>query len=318
MWKTDIIHAHNTFPCGFTAAKVSVKNKLPLLITPHGMDIHVIPELGFGHRLDPQKRKMSDFALEKAELTTAISDNIKKSLNEAGVADHKIRIIPNGIDLERFQKKIDINIRHQYGFPDDAHIILSVGNYHKRKGLEHLIEAMPWMLRHNEKVRLIIVGRSDDVLKTSVENLKLNEKVILTGPIRFPALFAKDHGATEPDLLAAIYTQSDIYASASMDEGAEGLSLALLDATAAGLPIVATDISGNRDIVTNGQNGFLVPVQSPQEIAEGVLKILADPESKAVMGEKSLNIATDYSWQSVAHRYVETYAEVIDRHRRKF
>jgi glycosyltransferase involved in cell wall biosynthesis len=103
-----------------------------------------------------------------------------------------------------------------------------------------------------------------------------------------------------------------------MDEGTEGLSLALLDATAAGLPIVATNISGNRDIVVNGRNGFLVPVQNPQEIAAAALKILAAPDLKTAMSEDSRHIGSGYSWQSIAQRYVETYAEVIEKHGLKF
>ena len=321
IWKTDIIHAHNTYPGGYTAAKVCEKNHIPLLITPHGMDIHVIPEIGFGHRLDPNKRKMSDYALKRASLTTAISANIKNSLNDAGISDQKIRLIPNGIDLERFQKNIAVDIRQHYRLQSDRQIILTVGNYHKRKGLELLIEAMPGIMAANKNVSLIIVGRSDDILKKKVRDLNLNNNVILTGPIQFPALSWSTGKKSLPqqtdkiDLLAAIYLQSDVYVSAAMDDGAEGLSLALLDATAAQLPIVATDISGNRDIVVDRKNGYIVPIRNTTKIATAVIDILNKPDKKQAMGKVSYQIASGYSWLNIAKQYVNIYFEVMEKQR---
>ena len=320
-WETDIIHAHNTYPGGYFAAKVCEKKQIPLLITPHGMDIHVIPEIGFGHRLDPNKRRLSDYALKRANLTTAISVNIKKSLNDAGVSDQKIRLIPNGIDLERFQKKFTIDIRQHFGLQPDAQIILAVGNYHKRKGLELLIEAMPKIMVANNQACLIIVGRSDAILEKKVQALNLHKNVILTGPIQFPALSWLPDKKSLPqasemiDLLAEIYLQSDVYVSAAMDEGAEGLSLALLDATAAQLPIVATNISGNRDIVVDSENGYLVPIRNTTRIAEAVIDILHKPDKKRAMGRASFDIASRYSWLNIAKQYVNTYHEVIEKQR---
>ena len=319
IWKTDIIHAHNTYPSGYIAAKACDKNHIPLVITPHGMDIHVIPELGFGHRLDPIKKKMSDYALSGAVLTTAISANIKHSLNKAGVTDEKIRSIPNGIDLERFQKNDAIDIRQHYKLPQDAQIILAVGNYHKRKGLELLIEAMPQILSYKKNVFLLIAGRSDDILKKSVQNLKLHKNVVLTGPIQFPtsALLSvkrsSQQQADQIDLLAAIYLQSDVYVSASMNEGAEGLSLALLDAAAAGLPIVATDISGNRDIVEDGKNGYLVPPADHESLAQAIIKILTDRQISNSFGEKNRIASEKYSWRKIAGKYLDVYKEAIGK-----
>jgi glycosyltransferase involved in cell wall biosynthesis len=319
LWKTDIIHAHNTYPSGYIAAKVCKKNHIPLVITPHGMDIHVIPEIGFGDRLDPRKREMSDYALKVAVLTTAISANIKQSLNKAGVSDHKIRSIPNGIDLERFKKGVTIDIRRHYKLSLDAQIILAVGNYHKRKGLELIIKAMPQILSNRKNIFLLIVGRSDDILKESVENLKLHKNVILTGPIQFPAsslLSAKrslQQQADQIDLLAAIYLQSNVYVSASMSEGAEGLSLALLDAAAAGLPIVATDISGNRDFVKNDKNGYLVPPNEHESLAQAIIKILSNKQISDGFREKNKIASEKYSWREITTQYLDVYKEVINK-----
>jgi glycosyltransferase involved in cell wall biosynthesis len=319
IWKTDIIHAHNTYPSGYIAAKVCKKNHIPLVITPHGMDIHVIPELGFGHRLDSDKREMSDYALKAAVLTTAISANIKHSLNKAGVPDGKIRFIPNGIDLERFQGSSTVDIRQHYKLPQDAHIILAVGNYHKRKGLELLIEAMPNILVHRKNVFLLIVGRSDDILKERVESLKLYRNVILTGPIQFPASVllsvnrSSQQRTDQIDLLAAIYSQSDVYVSASMNEGAEGLSLALLDAAAAGLPIVATNISGNRDLVENGTNGYLVPPGDHASLAQAIIKILSHEKVSDNFGKRNKIASKTYSWRKIASEYLGVYKEAIGK-----
>ena len=84
IWGCDVIHAHSTYPSGYSAARLKTIKNFPLVITPHGEDIHTIPEIGFGQRLDPIQRPKIARSLQSAELLTAISDSIKASLLDAG------------------------------------------------------------------------------------------------------------------------------------------------------------------------------------------------------------------------------------------
>jgi glycosyltransferase involved in cell wall biosynthesis len=90
------------------------------------------------------------------------------------------------------------------------------------------------------------------------------------------------------------------------------LSLALLDAMAAGLPVVATLISGNKDLVKNNKTGFLLPHSNPNQLADAVLSVIKNPLMAKNMGRKGYELAQSYSWKKVSCRYVEIYKRAID------
>jgi glycosyltransferase involved in cell wall biosynthesis len=317
IWGCDVIHAHTTYPSGYIASRLKVIRNLPLVVTPHGEDIHIIPEIGFGQRLDPIQRPKINFALQGAEMLTAISASVEASLLDAGAPQDKIRRVPNGVDIERFQRPIAADVRKWLQLDEKSRLIVTVGNYHPRKGHDTLIRSMPLILAEEPRARLIIVGRNTDTLHPLIRKLDLDDKVKLTGPISFPAIVAEQRRAQsaphEPDWLAAIYRSSEMYVSAGVDEGAEGLSLAVLEAMAAGLPVVATNISGNRDIVCHGDNGFLVPPANPSKLAETVLLLLKSNDIKFRLGRKAKEIANQYQWREVAHQYLSVYQEAIER-----
>jgi glycosyltransferase involved in cell wall biosynthesis len=309
LFGADIIHAHSTYPSGYTVATVGSLQRLPLVITPHGEDIHMIPKIGFGLRLNPEMDQKIKVALKRAQLLTAISEGVKQSLLNAGAAESKIFEIPNGIDLERFQGDAKPGIKGKLGLAETNKIILSVGKYHPRKGHDILIRSMPRILRRHPDARLVVVGLNQGPLEKLTRECGLMDKVVLTGPIPFPPLNLarrNDRGG-EIDLLAELYKVCDVYVSASMDEGAEGLSLALLDAMGARRPVVATAVSGNKDLVVDGKTGYLVSPGSPQEIADAVIRILGDPKIGSCLGQNAGEVAKFYSWETVAKQYAALY-----------
>lgn len=316
IWGCDVIHAHSTYPSGYTVARLKRLKNFPLVVTPHGEDIHVIPEIGFGNRLDPIKRRKIYFAIQKAELLTAISTSIEASLLDAGTPHHKIRRIANGVDFDRFQRPQQINVHEWLGLAHDSRLITTVGNYHARKGHDVLIRAMPVILESEPRACLTIVGRNSGELKPLIRDLALERNVKLTGLLNFPSIPARDSASgvpEKPDWLAAIYRNSELYVSAGLQEGAEGLSLALLEAMAAGRPIVATNISGNRDIVQNGKNGYLVSPGDPQQLARAIIRLLANLKTRIHMGQNANQLAYGHGWQQIAKKYLAVYQEAIEK-----
>jgi glycosyltransferase involved in cell wall biosynthesis len=315
IWGCDIIHAHNTFPNGYAAAQLKQKSRIPLIITPHGHDIHMIPEIGFGLRLDACKRRRIETAIRRADILTAISDSIEASLMDAGCPPEKIRKIRNGIDIERFQQKNLPDIRRWLGIAEQSPIILSVGNHHPRKGYEVLLRSMPHILSQVDNATLVIVGGRQDSLRPLIDTLAISDHVRLAGRIGLPAHFM-NHSAAAPknkdDRLAALYRESNVYVSAGISEGAEGLSLAVLDAMAARLPVVATRISGNKDIVKDTKSGFLVPPSDPERLADAVVNILKHPRLKASMGAEGHTIVKPFGWKEIALTYLDAYNEAIE------
>jgi glycosyltransferase involved in cell wall biosynthesis len=315
LWGCDVIHAHSTYPCGFTAVKLKRRRRIPLVITPHGVDIHMIPKIGFGLRLDPSKRVKIENAIRNAEFLTAISASVQNSLVDAGCPQTKISKIPNGIDLERFKQKNLPDARKWLGIEPEAPLILSVGHYHPRKGHEVLIQALPRILQQMPSAHLVIVGRNPEPLKPLIRKMNLTDHVHLTGSIPFPiSNFSSQSNGNKKllDRLASLYCSSTVYVSSGIDEGAEGLSLALLDAMAAGLPVVATLISGNKDLVKNNKTGFLLPHSNPAQLADAVLSVIKNPSMAKTMGIKGHELAQSYSWKKVSCRYLEIYQRAID------
>ncbi len=307
IWKTDLIHAHSTYPNGYFVSQLNALNKTPLIVTPHGEDIHIIPEINFGLRMDPVKDRKITQSLLRADACTAISTDVKNSLLDAGAKQEKIVEIPNGIDLERFDKKYSIDVRRKYNLPDDSLIVLSVASYHVKRGYEHLVDAFARVCAEVKNCYLLIAGRDTDVLMDRINSHGISANVKLLGQIIPPFMQESE------DLLAAIYTQSNLYISSSMASGAEGLSLALMDGMGARLPIVATDISGNNDVVRHDGNGYLVRPGDDLDMANMIIKLLSDAETREKFGAASRETAAVYSWENITKRYIEVYRELIDR-----
>lgn len=302
----DVINAHATFPAGYAALKYKQYSGMPLVITPHGEDIHVIPEIGHGLRLQPEYANKIGQVVKSAERLTAISGSVVTSLLDAGAPLQNIVSIPNGVDFGRFSDTQTVDIRDRFKIPANKRILLTVGNYVRRRGHEELVRAMRAVFDGNRDAHLVIVGRGTDVLIPLIDELELNEAITLTGAVPPVELDPKAH-----DIVGALYRESEVYVAPGMSEGSEGLSLALLDAMAAGLAIVATRISGNRDVITDEKNGLLVKPGDPSAIAQGVSRMLDDSGMRDTFREQALTDVQPYSWTAIAGQYVETYRDAI-------
>jgi glycosyltransferase involved in cell wall biosynthesis len=309
LWGCDVLHAHNTYPTGYFAARLRAIRTFPLVITPHGMDIQSIPEIGHGLRLDPAIAGKIAYALDRADRATAISRNIAGELRAAGADEHKIRLIPNGVDAERFGRPAVSDIRRWLGTEPDARLIVTIGRYNPRKGHEYLIRAMPSVLAAEPKARLVIVGNETQVLRPLIAQQGLVGKVLLTGGISPTEAILMRTRTSEPDYLAELLGGAELYVSAGIERNAEGLSLAVLEAMASGLPVVGTEISGNTDILSNGHNGLLVRPADEAALADAVKRILLAKDVQQGMRLRALETARQYDWLNIARQYVEVYQE---------
>jgi len=303
LWGADVVHAHNTYPTGYVASRTAATRTVPLIITPHGADIQTIPKLSYGHRLNPVIREKIDAAVVAADRVTAISENVAAALTEAGAVREKICMIPNGVDTRRFPAADGAAVRAEFGLGEQTRLILTVGNYEPRRGHENLIKSMPSILEKHSAARLVIVGRNTEGLGGLIEKLGLQRKVVLTGSIQ-PM-------ANDRDRLGELYGASDVYVSAGVSGDAEGLSLAMLDGMAAGLTVVATDISGNRDLIEHDVSGILVKPGEPSALSAEISKVLATPDLSARLRQRSSELVAGFDWRAIAERYVDVYREVL-------
>ena len=303
LYKPDIVHAHSTYPNGYIAARLKQFLKFPLIITPHGEDINVIPEIEFGARLDPIIDNKIRKAIQASDYITAISNTVDKSILDAGGSSEKIVHIPNGVELKRFARPCRLNVYEYLDIASDSLLVITIGNYHERKGHEVLIEAIKVAIKKEPRIVLVIIGRTSEKLVNAVSNQGMSNNIKFTGSLKVPIYELDENN----DIMAALLNKAIIYVSSSINEGAEGMSLALLEAMSANSCIIVTDISGNRDLIRNNENGIIVQPGSPKAISEAMIQILNDNNLQARLKEKGFETASQFDWHAIAKRYIELY-----------
>ena len=202
-------------------------------------------------------------------------------------------IIPNGIDLRRFNQ----DVKPMPGYDDGKINILFVGRLEKRKGANYLLNAYARLKKEHPNIRLIIVGPGVNLrrryeLKVRLSRLK---DVVFTGGISY-------------EDLPRYYQMADIFCAPAT--GKESFGIVLLEAMALGKPIVATSIEGYSSVVTSGEQGLLVPPKNSKALAEALERLVNDTALRRRLGDKGLLAVRNYDWTLVARRVLDYYTQV--------
>ena len=216
----------------------------------------------------------------------AVSPAARRYVNNTFPGDYEI--IPNGIDFKHFSGNVSPLPQYQDGKLN----ILFVGRLEKRKGLQYLLEAYSKLKWEIPNIRLIVVGPGNPDKESyrilSSHNL---QDVDFVGKVSY-------------DDLPRYYASADIFCSPAT--GAESFGIVLLEAMAAGKPVVASDIEGFRGVMTDGEHGLLVPKKDSDALADALGKLARDPELRSKLGGQGNRTAEEYRWEVVAGR-VEKY-----------
>ena len=202
------------------------------------------------------------------------------------------RIIPAGIDLQRF-----VHCKETIPqFMDGKLNILFVGRMEERKGLRYLIEAFSKLVSKVDGVRLVVVGDGPEKLSCIKLAEKIDNEIVFTGRVNY-------------ELLPRYYKSSHIFCSPAT--GSEAQGIVLLEALASGRPVIASDIDGYNEVITHGEDGFLVPPKDPESLAHSIMELCKHPELREKMGSQALNKAKKYSWDEVGRNIEQLYIELI-------
>lgn len=271
-------------PCGALALWLKRRHGIPYLVSLRGSDVP-----GYSEKYDrlylflaPLVRLVWRRALAVVPNSRGLAELAAKTSPEQA-----FEIIPNGVDTEEF--KPDPEREH-----DGYFRILTVSRLTPRKGLRFLIRAMESLKEGNEKLELWIVGDGEEkpVLEALAKECDVSDRV-------------KFFGAVPHDELGRYYGLADVFCLPSLNEG---MSNTVLEALAAGLPIVATVTGGTEELVSIGGNGFFVAQQSPEELTEKIARLAADPALRERMGKASRKRAEEMSWNRVAKRFLDLSA----------
>jgi glycosyltransferase involved in cell wall biosynthesis len=204
-----------------------------------------------------------------ADRVTANAEAVKRHVHRAERCPlERIVVIPNGIDLARVADDVLDRRAHGFGLPGSGPVVGTIGRLSQKKGQKDLLAAAGMVLSRLPEARFVLVGDGPlaGELQRQARELGIEDKVRFLGPV-----------ADGARLLGSM----DVFV---LPSHIEGMSNGLIEAMAAGLPIVATDAGGNAEVVADGQTGFIVPPQNPFCLAEAILTLCKDPERARAMG----------------------------------
>ncbi len=262
----------------------------------HGRDIHDID--GSNKKYNVLRRALR-FLVHRY---IAVSQDLEQWLIEVvKVPAAKVRQIYNGVDQQTFSPG-PANVATPAGFlADDIQIVGTVGRLAEVKDQLTLIQAFHQLIKgplENRRLRLLIVGDGPmyQTLYDKITELGLSEYIWMPGDRE-----------DIPELLRLM----DIFVLPSLGEG---ISNTLLEAMATGLPLVATRVGGNPELIEEGVNGCLVPVADPQALVHSLKALLEEPQNLALYGERSLNkVQKNFDWNRTVEEYLGVYDQLLGR-----
>ena len=235
------------------------------------------------------------FAL--ADRIIAVSEWVRGDIAKYRIDPGKIVPVHNGIDVREFRPSAEKNVRAKYGIGDDP-MLLFVGRMITQKGLPYLIDAMPLVLKEHPRTKLFLVGRGNALkgLKAKVAAMGLEKSVIFSGYL-------------SEEQLKEAYGTCDLFVLPSVWEV---LPIAVLEAMSAAKPVVCTDAGGDREMVRDGVNGYVVPMRDSRALAEKVNLVLSDADMRGRMGAASRRIAEEeFDWKLIAAQTKLVYEELL-------
>jgi glycosyltransferase involved in cell wall biosynthesis len=273
--KPDIIHAHQY---GIWAGFWSIRRKIPLITT-----VHSRPDGAFNRITEKIILRLCIFF--HCIIFAAISEYNLELIKTYWHLDSKNSCyVNNGINISNF-----------HFIPHETITFINVSRQDKNKNQSLILRAFSRLYRENQSIpfKLYLVGDGDchNLLVKEAENLGISAQVIFTGYVSSSEQYLSD---------------SDIYISSS---NREGLSLSILEAMAAGLPIISTDAGGVRDLA--GENGFLIPCNDENALYTAMKELRDNKELRLAKGKKSLEMVQDYSSLSMAKNYCAIYQELV-------
>lgn len=300
-FEPDIVHSHHPFLIGDTAIRVAASRQLPLVFTHHTMYeqyVHYVP-------LDAPRLKEFAIAMvtayaNQSDHVIAPSASIAEVLRRRGI-ETPISIVPTGVEVERFRAGDGRRFRDRLGIPPDRFVVGHVGRLAPEKNLDFLGHAVAQFCAHREDAVFVVVGSgpSGDGMKHHFEQRGLRDRLVMAG-------VQKDHA------LVDAYHAMDVFAFSSHSE-TQGM--VLIEAMAAGVPVVALDAPGAREVVQDCRNGRLLPDEDVEAFVQALAWVAELSGEKGAKLRHGARMTGDvFSSDNCARHALEVYQGVLDLH----
>jgi len=298
--KLDVIHTHHPILLGQTAARKAAELGLPLVFTFHTQYWEYTHYIPFPQEVIQEFLKnavhkwLKEF-MQKCQHIIIPSESMKEILVRDYGLEERYTVIPTGTNLEPYQRADGKTLRKEKGWQDET-ILISVGRLAPEKNWEILLQAFAKVYPEHPNLRLVLIG--DGTAKESLQELAydlgISERVTFTGSLPFEEV---------PAYLKA----ADAFSFASITE-TQGL--VTIEAMAAGLPVVAVDGSGTRDIVEHGKQGYLVE-NDADALAKGLHQLLSDPGQMKRFRHNALKKSKAFDVDLLSKQMISVYEQAI-------
>jgi glycosyltransferase involved in cell wall biosynthesis len=287
-FRPDIVHAHHPRA-----------HAIALLATLLGP----LPRLVVSRRVSFRLKKWNLFSQLKYRSSrikkyVAVSDDIRRVLIAGGVPENKIDVIYSGVDLEKFSPRPAAeSLRQTLSLPAGVPVVGNLTHYSWWKGQAFFLEAAQKVLAAGTKAHFLLVGKDTDGADATarVKTLGIQDHVTLAG-------FRTDM----PEVLSLLS------ASVVSSLAGEGFSGVLRESMCMGVPVVATAVGGNAELVKDGQTGFLVPPGNAEALAEALRRLLTDRGSAEQMAKNAqTNVRANYSLENMVKQTIAMYQRVL-------
>ena len=285
---TEVLHTHNAvvhYQAVLASCGLGVRH---VINTRHGM--------GQIRGSSTRREWLYRRALLRTDAVVTVCEAARRDAVRHGIVPaRKAKVVPNGIQLEAFHMasgEMHDQLRQALSLPAQARVIGSVGRLNWLKDQAGLIRAFRLIHEQSPDTALVLIG--DGELRAELEQCAVAEGVA-----------ADVHFLGDRNDVNALVRGFDLFALSSLSEG---YSMALLEACATALPIVATDVGGNGEIVRDGITGCLVPAGDPQALANAIIVLLRNPQRAHALGRAARAwVELNGSLQTMAQRYAEIY-----------
>ena len=313
-YRFDIWHATIGYPVGVSVIEFCRKTNVPHLVRCVGEDIQIRPELNYGMRLDPEVDRKIRKWLPKADSLVAITESVVGEYHDIGCSEDIITRIPNGIDLPRFLSHVPTeNIRQRLGIDGGKFIFLTVGRNHPKKNLSQMIEAAERLSQCSDiDFEVLIVGTDVGKLDEQVQQKNM------TGIVRLlePGVRLTDQRKPQlnfpSDEILDYYSHANCFVIPSL---IETFGIVAAEAMGAGLPVIAADSPGCRDVVNGGRDGLLYSGDI-DALVDAMQQMLEDNLLLEHYAARARDRVRNFDWNVIVDRYKDLYTHLINHRQR--
>ena len=287
--KFDVVHGLDVYSSmALMAIRFAHRHRIPCVLT-----CHTVMNSSFSISL----QRPAGLALRRADRLIAVSRAAAHFSHLLGFPEKRITVVPNGVDLSCFNGEIDASLmRKELGIVDEP-LVVTASRLIKRKNPDLLISAFAKVLEVVPDAKLVIAGsgREQDNLSRQIRGLNITDSVFMVGGL-------------VREKVAQLLATADVFALPSK---MESFGLALLEASAAGVPVVCSNAGGISEVFQDGFNALLYPPGDDIAMAKAIIRLIQDRELAKAISANAVEIARRFTWEMAAERTLRVYEEVL-------